>query len=114
MGADAIFQHGLAVFGDGNVELRRERRRLGVLVGGSKHFPIATNGLVHFDDDGPIFVIANGDFEFHFPDVAGNAFVIGLLVFGDHVEGVSDVNVDGLVLRRVVNAVFTGEENAAL
>jgi hypothetical protein len=57
-GTNAVFQHRRAVFGDGDDELGREGRSLGVLVGGREHLPIAADGFVHLHGDGAVFVIA--------------------------------------------------------
>ena len=43
-----------------------------------------------------------------------NALVVGLLVLGDHVESVADVDVHVLIFGRVVDVVFAGKENATL
>src|SRR5256886_16966242 len=45
-GADAVLQDRSTVFSHGNVELRREGRRLGVLVVGREHFPIDRKSVV--------------------------------------------------------------------
>jgi hypothetical protein len=56
--ADAIFEDGRAVFIDGHLELCRPRSGFGEFVGGGEHFPIATDGLIHFDGDRSLLVIA--------------------------------------------------------
>src|SRR5437667_1038503 len=111
--ADAVFQHGLAVCGHRNSELGRKGSRLGVLVGRIKHLPIAADRLVHLHGDGCVLVVAQRDFKFHLPDVARYALVVGLLVFGDHIKSVADMNVDVLILGGVVDAILAGKENAA-
>jgi len=58
-------------------------------------------------------VVAQGDFEFHFPDIGRDAFEVGLFAFAHDIEGVTDVNGDVFVLGGVVNAIFADEENAA-
>ena len=58
-------------------------------------------------------MVAQRDFKFHFPSVGIDALIVGLLVLGDDVEGVADVDVHVLVLGGVIDAVFTGEENPA-
>ena len=63
---------------------------------------------------GDVFVVAQGDFEFHFVDVGGDFLEVGLFVLGDDVEGVADVDGDGFIFGSVIDAVFTDEEHAAL
>ena len=58
-------------------------------------------------------MVAQGDFKFHFPGVGVDALVIGLLAVGDYVEGVADVDGDGFIFGRVIDAVFADEEDAA-
>ena len=63
--------------------------------------------------DGCVLVVAQRDFKFHLPDVARYALVVGLLVFGDHIKSVADMNVDVLIFGGVVDAILAGKENAA-
>src|SRR5260370_4532963 len=109
-----VFENGGPVLGDRDDELGGEGRGFGVLVGGREHVPIAADGLIYLHGDGRVFVIAQRNFKFHFPNVGVNALVVRLLVLGDDIESVANVNVDVFVFRGVVDAVFAGEENAAL
>src|SRR5215469_3780851 len=113
-GADAVLQDRGAVFRHGNVELRREGRRFRVLVAGRDHFPIAADGFVHLDDDGGVLVAAQGDLILEFPGVGIDVFVVGLLVLGDDVESIADVDADLFVFGSVIDAVFSREKDAAL
>ena len=70
-------------------------------------------GSLHLDGDGDVFVVAQGDFEFHFVDVGGDFLEVGLFAFGDDVEGVADVDGDVFVFGSVVDAIFADEEDAA-
>ncbi len=58
-------------------------------------------------------MVAQGDFKLHFPNVSVDALVVGLLVLGDNIEGVADVDVHEFILGGVVDTVFAGKENAA-
>src|SRR5260370_18970204 len=93
VGADAVLQDGSAVLGDRDDELGGEGGGLGVLVGGREHFPIATDGFVDLHGDGAVFVVAQGNFKFHFPNVGVDALVVRLFVLGHDIEGVADVDV---------------------
>src|ERR1700676_548469 len=112
-GCNAGPQDGGAVLLYGDFELGGEGGGLGVLVGGREQVPVAADGLVDFDGDGGVFVVAQGDFKFHFPGVIVDALVVGLLAFGDDVEGVADMHGDGFVFGSVIDAVFADEEDAA-
>src|SRR5258707_1685766 len=114
VGADAVFEDGSAVLGDGDDELGGEGGGLGVLVGGTEHFRIATDGFVDLHGDGAVFVVAQGNFKFHLPGVGIDALVVRLFVLRDDVKSVADVDVHEFVFRGVVDAVFAGKENAAL
>src|SRR5438046_644532 len=113
-GADAVLEDRSAVLGHRYIELRREGRGLRVLVGGREHLPIAADGLVDLDHDGCVLVIAQRDLILEFPSVSIDVFVVDLFVLGDDVEGVADMDADLFVLGSVVDAVFPGEEDAAL
>ncbi len=58
-------------------------------------------------------MVAQGNFKFHFPSVRVDTLVVGLLVFGNDIESVADVNVHEFVFGGVVDAVFAGKEDAA-
>ena len=111
--ADTVAQDRGAVLVDGDLELSGESGGFGVLEGGVKHFPVAADGLVDFDGDGRILVVAQSNFKFHFPSVRVNALVVCLLALGDNVESVADMDDYVFVFGSVVDAVFADEEDAA-
>ena len=59
-------------------------------------------------------MVAQRDFEFHLPHVRIDTLVVDLLAFADDIERVANVDAERLVFRRVVNVVFTNEQNTAL
>ena len=69
VGADAVAQDGGAVFVDGDIELGGPGACFCEFVTGIQHFPVAADGFVYLDGDGAVFVVANRDFKFHFPDI---------------------------------------------
>src|SRR5262245_40156976 len=112
--ANAVFEDGVALRRHRHLELRRPRRRLGGVVRRANHAPRSTERLVDFDADRDRLVVANRDLVLHLVDVRCDLLEIDLIPFADDVEGVADLEVQRLVLRRVVDAILADELHAAL
>ena len=59
-------------------------------------------------------MVAQRDFVLEFPGVGVHMFVVDLFMLGNNVKRIADVNVDFLVLGRVVDAVFSSKQDASL
>jgi CubicO group peptidase (beta-lactamase class C family) len=106
-------QHGRPVHRDRHHELRRPRFRLRPLVRRLEHAPRAADRLVHLDRDRRGLVIAKRDLVLNFVHARRDLLEVGLLALADDVERVADLEVQRLVLRRVVDAVLTDELHGA-
>ena len=81
---------------------------------GLNHFPVAGDRFDHADRDRFLFVIAELDLEGDLIGVARDFLPIGLFPLGHDVEGVAHLDLDGLILRRVVDPIFADELQAAV
>src|ERR1035438_3965198 len=111
--ADSVLERGGGVRVYRDLELGGEGCGFGEFVGGGEHFPGAPYGLVYFYRDGGVFMVAEGQFEFHLIDVVGNFLKVGLFALGDDVESVAAVDGDGFIFGSVGDVVFADEEGAA-
>src|SRR2546422_5117137 len=112
--ADAILEHGSAVLGDGDVELRGPGFGFGPLVSGFQHLPVPTDRLVDLHGDRRFLVVAQSDLKLHLVEPVGELLEIGLLALADDVKGIADVQAEGFILGRVVDAVLTNELHPTL
>src|SRR5687767_5230461 len=112
--AHAIFQHGGAVRRHGNLELRGPGGGLRPLVRRADHAPGAADRLVDFNRHRSRLVVAQRDLVFELVDVRRDLLEVDLLALADDVEGVADLDVQRLVLRRVHDPIFANKLHAAL
>jgi hypothetical protein len=79
------------------------------LLGRPQDLPGAANRLVDLDRHRDRLVVTQRDLEFHLVNVGRDLLEVGLLALADDVEGVADLQVDDLVLRRVVDVILADE-----